>query len=166
VAAVELVDIVDEADVVIKQASRAEMRRQRLRHRCAYILVFNSHGKVFVHRRTATKDVYPHYWDVTVGGVVAAGEDYDTGAERELREELGFVSVGLERLFPFRYADTHTLVNGVVYRCCSDQSPRLQPEEIEIGEWVDPEAVQRMAEGLPFCPDGLAVFERYRAISG
>jgi isopentenyldiphosphate isomerase len=161
----ELVDIVDEADAVVRQAPRAEMRRERLRHRSVYILVFNSKREIFIHRRTATKDVYPSYWDVAVGGVVAAGEDYDDGARRELAEELGFVSVALERLFPFRFEDAHARVNGMVYVCRSDQPPRLQAEEIEVGEWVEPVDVPQLAKSQRFCPDGLAAFERYRNLT-
>src|SRR5437764_413672 len=68
---------------------RREMRGRRLPHRCTYVLVFNRRGELFVHLRTPTKDVYPSHWDVAVGGVLAAGETFDRGAARELREELG-----------------------------------------------------------------------------
>ena len=47
-AADELVDVVDADDNVIGQATRAEMRARRLRHRATYILVFNSQGQLFV----------------------------------------------------------------------------------------------------------------------
>ena len=41
----ELVDVVDEADQVTGQVSRAEMRSRNLRHRAAYVLVFNDRGQ-------------------------------------------------------------------------------------------------------------------------
>ena len=50
----------------------SEMRSRRLPHRCTYLLVFNRHGELFWHLRTSTKDVFPGYWDLTIGGVLAA----------------------------------------------------------------------------------------------
>ena len=46
-------------------------------------------GRLLVHRRADDKDVWPGRWDLAVGGVVAAGEDYDTAAVREVAEEIG-----------------------------------------------------------------------------
>jgi 8-oxo-dGTP pyrophosphatase MutT (NUDIX family) len=137
------------------------MRARRLPHRSTYILVLNRRGELFVHLRTATKDVYPSHWDVCVGGVLAAGESFDEGAARELDEELG-VSAPLERLFDLRYEDAANVVHGMVYRATHDGPFRLQPEEIVRGEFMSFGAIALRARRGPFCPDGLVVLERYR----
>src|SRR5258707_9637824 len=98
----ELVDILDASGRVIGVTTRADIRARKLPHRCVYILVFNRLGKLFIHQRTASKDVFPSYWDVTIGGVVAAGESFDLAALREGSEELG-VQLTPEPLFPFRF---------------------------------------------------------------
>jgi len=141
--------------------TRREMRARRLPHRSTYILVFNGRGELFVHLRTATKDVYPSHWAPCVGGVLAAGEEFDAGAARELVEELG-VEAPLEALFPLRYADAHTVVQGMVYRVRHDGPFRLQPEEVERGEFLPLALVQERAEWEPFCPDGCAALAEYR----
>lgn len=161
----ELVDILDDTGRVVGTATRREMRARRLPHRSTYILVFDPTGRLFVHRRTETKDVYPAHWDVCVGGVLAAGEDFDTGARRELREELG-VDAPLDRLFPFRWADRHTVTHGMVYRVRHAGPFRLQPEEILEGVFLPPESVFRRAAREPFTPDGLAVLAEYRRRTG
>ena len=46
------------------------MRAQNLRHAATGIIVRDSYGRIYVHRRTPTKDVYPAHWDFTAGGVV------------------------------------------------------------------------------------------------
>jgi isopentenyldiphosphate isomerase len=51
----ELVDVIDAADHVVRQAPRAEMRRTNLLHRAVYILVLNSAGHLFVRQRTTTR---------------------------------------------------------------------------------------------------------------
>lgn len=157
----ELVDVVDEQDCVVTQATRREVRSRNLRHRSAYILVFNPIGQLFVHRRVETKDIYPGFWDVAVGGVLGAGEDYDTGARRELREELGIDAVTLRRLFPLRYEDAGNRVSGMVYSCTWPGVVRLQSSEIAVGEWLDLDVVLERAQRDAFCPDGLEALRRY-----
>ena len=141
-AADELVDVVDEDDRVLRRATRAEMRRANLLHRAVYILVRSSRGELFVHRRTTTKDVYPGYWDVTVGGVVGAGEDYDIAARRELAEEIGVACDDIEPLFAVRYEDRSTRLVGRAYLARHDGPFRLQvgsksecPTPVRWPEW-------------------------------
>ncbi|HXJ36650.1 MAG TPA: NUDIX domain-containing protein [Candidatus Eisenbacteria bacterium] len=157
----ELVDVVDDAGRTTGQVTRREMRARRLPHRSTYVLVFDRDGNLFVHLRTAAKDVYPSHWDVCVGGVVAAGESFDDGAARELVEELG-ISAPLERLFPFRWADAVSIVHGMVYRAVHSGPFRLQPEEVVCGEFVAPDTIATRATREPFCPDGLAILAELR----
>src|SRR5713226_8896717 len=131
----EKVDVIDDQGRTVDTVTREEIRRRRLPHRCIYILVFNRRGELFVHLRTPTKDVYPGYWDVAIGGVLAAGVTFDVGAIREGHEELG-VPIEPEPLFPFRYEDTNSVVQAMVYRAVHDGPFRLQIEEIVRGEFV------------------------------
>ena len=157
----DLVDVVDDAGRTVRQVTRREMRARRLPHRSTYVLVFNRRGELFVHLRTPTKDVYPSHWDVCVGGVLAAGESFDDGAGRELVEELG-VSAPLERLFPFRHADTVNIVHGMVYRTTHEGPFRLQRAEVVRGEFAPVDEIVRRATSEPFCPDGLRVLAQYQ----
>lgn len=156
----DLVDVIDSAGRTIGTVTRREMREQRLPHRCVYILVFNTVGELFIHQRTMTKDVFPGYWDVAIGGVLAAGEDFDEGARREGLEELG-VTLDPQSLFPFQYDDSATLVRGMVYRAVHDGPFRLQPEEIVRGEFVTLDEAWRRIERDEFCPDGVAALREY-----
>ena len=157
----ELVDVCDADGRVVGTATRRAMRAGRLPHRSTYVLVFDAADRLFVHLRTATKDVYPSHWDVCVGGVCAAGEDFAAGAARELREELG-VDAPLRALFPFRWSDAHTVVFGEVFRARHDGPFVLQPEEVVRGEFLALDAVAARAAREPFTPDGLAVLAEWR----
>lgn len=160
----ELVDIIDEQGRTIGVVERREMRGRRLPHRCTYVLVFNRRGELFLHQRTDTKDVYPSYWDVCIGGVMTAGESYDEGARREVLEELG-IEAEPEQLFPFHYQDDRTFVHGMVYRLEHGGPFRLQPEEIVRGEFLPIEVVTVRTMKDPFCPDGLAVLAEYQRLN-
>ncbi len=159
----ELVDVVDEHDQVVTQATRREVRQRNLRHRSVYILVFNPAGQIFVHQRTFAKDIFPGHWDVAVGGVVAVGEGYDAAARRETREELGVDHLRLRRLFPMRYDDAHNRICGMVYSCMADGSFTLQESEIIRGEWLDLDVLLERTQREPFCPDGLEALRLYLA---
>ncbi len=54
-----------------------------------HIVIFNAKGQMLIQQRTATKDVDPNLWDVTVGGCATMGDDSRSAAHRELLEELG-----------------------------------------------------------------------------
>ncbi|CAN5441174.1 NUDIX hydrolase [soil metagenome] len=159
-SAEELIDELDASGNVIGVTTRADMRARRLPHRCTYILVFNRRGELFIHQRTPTKDVFPSFWDVTVGGVVSAGETFDLGAVREGAEELG-VAIEPEFLFPFHFSDQRTTCFGQVYRAVHDGPFQLQVEEIVQGEFVAPDEVLERAEHAHFCPDGIKVWKQY-----
>jgi 8-oxo-dGTP pyrophosphatase MutT (NUDIX family) len=156
----ELVDVIDDEGRTIVTVTRREMRGRRLPHRCTYILVFNRSGHLFLHLRTASKDVYPSHWDVAVGGVLAAGESFAAGARRELAEELG-IDAEPEELFPFRYEDAASVVRAVVYRVIHEGPFHLQPEEIVRGEFVPLPEIAVRSTRERFCPDGLAVLAEY-----
>ena len=149
----ELVDWIDEEDRILQVLPRREIRRRNLLHRVTSVLVFHPDGRVFVHRRTPTKDVYAGLFDVMVGGTVVSGENYPTNACREVAEELGVRGVPLYDLFGHRFRDAH--VNNLirVYGCLYDGPLILQPEEVAEGFWAKPgEASERVASGRA-CPD-------------
>jgi isopentenyldiphosphate isomerase len=159
-AADELVDVTDENGNIIGTVTRTVMRSRRLPHRCVYILVFDSSGRILIHRRTQTKDVFPGFWDVAVGGVLAAGEDWHEGAVRETREELG---IDIEPIFlgDFQYQDEHAHVFGRVFRVVHDGPFRFQPEEVAEGGFVEPRDFKTRIRQNQFCPDGLTVWELF-----
>lgn len=104
-ASTEWVDIVNEENEVIAQASREQMRAQCLRHRATYIVVHDGMGKILVQRRTETKDFLPGMLDATAGGVVQADEQLLESARREAEEELGIAGVPFAEHGQFYFED-------------------------------------------------------------
>jgi 8-oxo-dGTP pyrophosphatase MutT (NUDIX family) len=158
----EILDIVDEDDHVVGQATRGEAYRRGLRHRCVFILVKDRQGHIFVHRRTPTKLVFPSMYDMFVGGVVGAGETYDDAALREAEEELG-VS-GLPRpapLFRFLYDDGagHTWWSAV-YEVRCDLPVRPQVDEVAWSAFIPEDELTRRLSEWSWVPDGLTAYAR------
>ena len=157
----ELVDVIDDEGRTVGVVTRREMRAKRLPHRVIYVVVFNRAGELFIHLRTASKDLYPSFWDPVIGGVVAAGESFAQGVRREVREEIG-IDAEPEELFPFRFTNDKSIIQGMVYRLDHDGPFTLQPEEIVRGEFVTLAEIDERARQQPFCPDGLAVLAELR----
>lgn len=157
--AAEIVLIVDERDDVVGEVPRPIMRARGLLHRVTYILVFDSLGRLFVQKRTKTKDLYPGYYDLAAGGVVCAGESYAQSAKREAWEELG-VDQPLTAHFKYFFEQNNNRCWGQVFSCVHDGPFTLQREEVESGEFM---TVDEVTGGKinPVTPDTKAVFQRY-----
>ncbi len=153
----EMVDIVDDDDRVIATVTRARMRAERLQHRAVSIAVMSTDGRLLVHRRADDKDVWPGMWDIAAGGVVSAGEDYDTAAQRELAEELGVEGVGLQPLGAGRYRDDAVALIGRGYLAVSDGPFACTDGEIAEVRWVDRAALDELMATEQFVPDNLAL---------
>ena len=160
----ELIDVVDERDRVIGQARRSEAYARRLRHRCAFILARDPEGRIFVHRRTATKRVFPSLHDMWVGGVVGAGETYDEAALREAEEELGVT--GLDRpvpLFKFLYETEAHAWWSTAYEVTVTQPVRPQVEEVAWHTFLTDEELTARLTAWDWVPDGLEAYRRLLA---
>jgi isopentenyldiphosphate isomerase len=157
----EQVDLVDEDDRVLEQVGRARMRRENLLHRNVAILCMNAAGEIYVQRRTQTKDLFPGLYDMFVGGVVAAGEEYDAAALREIGEELGIRGPRPERLFKYRYEGPETRSHTMAYRVSWDGPIVHQPSEVDWGRYCTLQEIIDNPAGLRFVPDNHEVFQHY-----
>lgn len=156
----ELVVIVDPQNNITGSATRRQMRAEGLPHRATYVFVFDSKGRLYVQRRTTTKDVYPGYLDLAAGGVVLAGESYEVSAERELAEEMGIRGVPLQSWFDFYFEDGASKVWGRAFSCRWDGALSLQPEEVESVEMWTVDAALAAGPEARFTPDSLLALRR------
>lgn len=132
---------------------RATMRRHNLRHAATGIVVLNPRGEIYVHRRTATKDVYPGMYDFCAGGVVQAGEHPVESARRELAEELGVVVAQLDPLGEADFEDAHARYHAFLFSVTYEGEIVHQPDEVEWGAWVTPGRLLEMLDEFAFVPD-------------
>ena len=155
----EIVMVVDDENRPVAELPRHRVRSENLPHRTTYIFVFDRRGRVLVQLRTAIKDMYPGYYDLAAGGVVAAGESYEENAEREAEEELGIRDTVLVPKLDTYYEDERNRCFGRVFTCVHEGPFTLQPEEVES---VAFRTADEIAGGgiAPVTPDSLLAFNR------
>ena len=153
----ELVEEVDHDGTVLRLVTRADMRAQRLRHRSVFIAVVSSHGELLVHQRSMSKDIWPGWWDIAVGGVVAPGEDFGAAARRELAEEVGLTQCSLGFLGSGAYEDDSVRLSAWCYLCRSDGPFVFSDGEVVRTEWVAPDRIGEWLGTHRVLPDSVAL---------
>ncbi|CAA9413001.1 MAG: Putative Nudix hydrolase YfcD [uncultured Rubrobacteraceae bacterium] len=141
----ELIDVRDESGGRTGEVAwKSEAHRSGLWHRCFHCWIFGvdagtGEPYLLVQRRTARKDTWPGYLDVTAAGHLAAGEESLDGL-REVEEELG-LRVDPGRLVPLGTRRVEQRIPGGLDREFHDvfllpdntdpADLRLQKEEVE-----------------------------------
>lgn len=157
----EQIQHVDLNGVVLGMVSRAEMRARNLCHRAVFVAVQSEDGCLLVHRRSKSKDLWPDWWDITVGGVVVGDETYEVAALRELNEEIGIGGVLLEYLCDGNYRDSSVNLIGRCYRLRSNGPFICRDGEVEETRFVTPPQFVQMISRFQFVPDSMALVLPY-----
>jgi isopentenyldiphosphate isomerase len=161
----EVVALVDEDGRIVGSAPRSVVRRENLLHAATAVLVRDPGRRIYVHRRSDTKDWAPGHWDAAAGGVIAAAEDPHASALRELGEELGITGVPLVELGTHRYEDDTVRCFEHIYEAAWDGPIRHQPEEVAEGRWVTLEELAELLADpdIAFVPDTRQLLGRLAA---
>ena len=165
----EIFDIVNDNDEVIGQRPRRIVHGEGHKHRAVHVLVFDSRGRIFLQKRSMTKDTFPGAWDSSASGHLAAGEDYAACAVRELREELGWSApVPPRPLFKIGACAETGQEFVWVYLVGAEGPFTLHPDEIERGAWFAPDKVNRWLARRPrdFAPSFAHIWRRWTQAAG
>jgi isopentenyl-diphosphate delta-isomerase len=148
----ELFDVVDLHDQVVRQAPRREVHARGLLHRATHVMVHNAQGRLFLQKRSMSKDTFPGCWDSSCSGHLDAGEDYATAARRELGEEIGWHDMSLPLRPLVRLAASPETGQEFIqiYVMGPTAGPfELHPGEISEGRWVAPEELDALIHDHP-----------------
>jgi isopentenyldiphosphate isomerase len=93
----ELIDILNaEGKPLGTRAMKSIAHRKGLFHATVHIWFYTKDGELLLQKRSATKDIHPGLWDVSVAGHIGAGESIIDAAIREVQEEIGLLITGKE----------------------------------------------------------------------
>lgn len=151
----EILEIVDENNKVVGQATRGECYEKGLLHRAVNIFIFSSKSEteVFLHKRSDKKLKYPNFWDLSCSEHVKPGEPFETAAKRGLKEELN-IEMELEEIVPIHRLDSsdekeqyHDNELVITYKGIYNGEMKYDPDEVSNGKFFSKGKVDKMIKG-------------------
>ena len=159
----EIIDIVDLNDKVIKSID--ENKRDKLKDICraSIIIIKNSQDKYLLQLRAVHDKSYPNCWDFSAAGGVDANETYLDGANRELFEEIG-IKTNLTFLIKelYQYKDKSREFMSI-YTGTYNGEFNLNSNEVESVKFFSLEQIKQMIQNNQgkIHPQCSYVFEKY-----
>lgn len=122
-------------------------------HVVVHVCIFNDKGEMLIQQRQSTKEGWPDFWDVTVGGSAIQGDSSQDAAARELTEELGIqidfseIRPHLTSHFERGFDDIYLIEQDIRLEDCI-----LQTEEVQAVKWANRDEILEMIEAGTFIP--------------
>jgi isopentenyl-diphosphate delta-isomerase type 1 len=162
----EFLDIVNENDEVIGNASKNEIYEKKLLHRIVHVFVFNDKDQMALQLQSIHKKFCPHHWCTAAAGHVRSGESSEQAALRELEEEIG-----IHARLTFKYKDFYEYKNSgqsglrkilISFKTVFNGPFKINQKEVEKIQFFDLGQIQRMIDnGEKFHPELLFLFRRH-----
>jgi len=133
---------IDSRGRVIGRRHRAECHRQGIVHRAAHVIVIDPRLRIFVKKRSWSKDMFPGQWETSVGGHVRYRDNTRETAARELEEELGIKATPI-RLGRFSYRGSEEKENITIFYIVTKEKPKLNKSEATRGEYLTIQELDR-----------------------
>jgi len=146
----EVLPIVDENGNVIGSATRDECHAcPNIIHPVVHLHVFNSNGLLYLQKRSMTKDLFPGYWDTSVGGHVGFGESIEIALGREAAEELRIDASGAQYISRYLWKNVHETELAYTYYIVYDGKIAPDKSEIDEGRFFTKMEIQaRIGKGI------------------
>jgi len=150
-----LIQVVNENDEPVTEATKQELWGQGLIHRIVRIVVEDTEGRILLQKRAPHKQPYPNLWDISAAGHVDAGEEYEAAAYRELQEELGVIGVVLVELGKYRSNIEHEgrKLNrfNMVYQTVLQEPSQVVLEDDDVAEirWCTLSEIRSLIKNSP-----------------
>jgi len=159
----EMLPLVEPSGLVYGQASREYCHSgSHVLHPVVHLHIIDHYGRLYLQKRSMTKDLLPGYWDTAVGGHVSYGETILEALYRETSEELGltaFNPIGLEAyVWQTERDNEYVFVHAMVGH------PDLHPNAAEVseGRWWTFEELDRAIGQNVLTPNFESEFGRIR----
>ncbi len=161
----EIVDIVDEADAILYNATKEEAHRKGLLHRTVIGEVRDDSGRILLVRQAPDRQD-PGKYVSPVGGHVRSGESNDDALKRETLEEIGLSGFEFRLLGKFVYnrfvrkrQENHYFI---VYELLKNGEIRLGAEAVSWKAFDEEELREELSENRDaFGAAYIAIAERF-----
>lgn len=160
----EMLPLVELSGLVYGQATRAWCHSgSKALHPVVHLHIIDRMGRIYLQKRSRTKDLLPGYWDTAVGGHVTYGEQALEALYREAAEELGLHGFNPVFLDNYVYQTQRDSEFVLIYAMVGH--PELDPDNAEVSEgkwWTMDEIDAAIGKGV-LTPNFESEFSRIRA---
>jgi len=140
---------VDSKGRVLGKRSRIKCHKQGIIHRAVHVIVLDTRHRIFVKKRSQSKDMFPSQWETSVGGHVRYGNNAKKTAAREVKEELGVVEP-LRYLGRFSYRGKEEKENITLFYVVTKKRLRLNRSEATKGEYLTIRELEKFLSSRTF----------------
>ena len=159
----EMLPLVEPGGLVYGQASREYCHSgSHVLHPVVHLHIIDHFGRLYLQKRSLTKDLLPGYWDTAVGGHVSYGETILEALYRETSEELGLTAFNPIALEAYVWETARD--NEYVFVHAMLGHPELHPNAAEVseGRWWTFEELDRATGQNVLTPNFESEFGRIR----
>lgn len=162
---VEYFPVIESSGLVTGMATRSYCHGgSMLLHPVVHLHILDREGRLYLQKRSMSKDIQPGKWDTAVGGHVNYGESITEALYRESSEELDFTEYNPIHIctYIFRSEIEHEFVS--VFAAVG-RDFRLTPDLSEVDEgrfWSFKEIEAQLENGI-FTPNFVSEFRSIRA---
>ena len=163
----EMLIVVDANDTELGSKSREECHAgEGILHRAITVLLFNARGEILLTRRSASKTLWPGWWDTSCSTHVHHGETYKQAGEQRVPVELGVTST-LKLITKFVYqapfgasGSENELCALLIGECIGDPTPN--PQEVSEMRWIPvPTSIEGIDQGKEYTPWLTVALKKY-----
>ncbi|HJW92818.1 MAG TPA: macro domain-containing protein [Thermoanaerobaculia bacterium] len=148
--------------------TKAEIHRDGDWHVAAHVWIITPDGRALVQKRSAQKENWPGYWDVSAAGHVSAGERPAEAAVRETFEELG-LRIEANELRRFGVAREESVLRDGMYIDREEHELFIVERDVDLSALTlqEEEVDEVMLASLDHLPEPLAPHElEYHLLRG
>ena len=158
----EMLPVVEESGVVVAQASRCHCHKNGLLHPVVHLHIIDREGRLFLQKRSKSRETWPGRWDSAVGGHVSYGESLLEALFREAGEEIGFTSFNPVSLGCFTFKGATECEQVHIFAAVGHFDLHPRSEEVSDGRWWEMREIEDNLGKSVFTPNFEEDFARVR----
>jgi isopentenyldiphosphate isomerase len=162
----EIFQLVDKEGNPIGTAPRSICHNgeSMLLHSVVHLHLFNSSGKLFLQKRSKSKDIQPGKWDTSAGGHISPGESVEEALAREVKEEIGITNFNPKFMGNYIWESPVEREFVHSFSTVSDLIPLINENEIEDGRFWSMQAIKINIGKDLFTPNFEAEFGKFLSL--
>lgn len=132
----EYFPIVEPSGIVVGRSSREYCHSgAKPLHPVVHIHIIDRFSRIYLQKRSMTKDIQPGKWDTAVGGHVSYGESILEATYREASEELKLVEFNPIHMMTYEFESSVEREMVCVFAVVGSYELYPDPEEVDEGRW-------------------------------